>query len=317
MKPLLLRNQHLSPTFLVSALPLCICLLILLGVSVINIGINPEELSGRYKLLPLLSETLYTILFVFALLSTAILIGLVLLGKRERRKRHLNKRAEEAKRSSLFQVLSVLTTLLLPLLIILYLYHYKREQVEENLQHLFTFFRELSAFLQGDASLPVYESPLLGYLLFGALSFLFVAFITLGSWLLIGGTEDEEFPEPPPFETASAPLLQTIEASLDNLLNDQDPRRAIIATYYHFERLLASQGFVRRPSTTSLEFMQEALLQLPIPVDHIQGLTTLFQQAKFSHHPIHERNRMTALTHLEAIRASLLLNKETQDAYTT
>lgn len=308
MKPLLLWNQHLSPTFLVSALPLCICLLILLGVSVINIGINPEELSGRYKLLPLLSETLYTILFVFALLSTAILIGLVLLGKRERRKRHPNKRAEEAKRSSLFQVLSALTTLLLPLLIVLYLYHYKREQVEENLQHLFTFFRELSAFLQGDASLPVYESPLLGYLLFGALSFLFVAFITLGAWLLIGGTEDEEFPETPPFATDPAPLLQTIEASLDNLLNDHDPRRAIIATYYHFERLLASQGFVRCPSSTSLEFMQETLRQLPIPVDHIQGLTVLFQQAKFSHHPIHERNRVAALAHLEAIRASLLPN---------
>jgi hypothetical protein len=316
MRPVLFQNQHRAKTLLWGAIPLITGLLLVLGISVMNIGTNPEELSGRHKLLPVLSETLSSILFVLAFVSTVILVGLIILGKRERRrKQQANQRGKDPQRSSMTQLMIFLSTLLLPVLVLFYLYHTNRQQVETNLQQLFAFFRELSAFLQGDAALPVHASPFLGYTLFGILSFLFLVFILLGIWLLWG-----DYPDVPDITSAEEPatesLLQTIDASLETLASNDDPRRGIITTYRHFEELLAEYGFVRQPAATPLEFMRAALGHFPIPSAHIQGLTALFHQAKFSHHPMQHTEKIEALSHLEAIRVSLT-NREPPDAYIT
>ncbi|RMF83392.1 MAG: DUF4129 domain-containing protein [Nitrospinota bacterium] len=289
--------------------------LLLLGISVINLGTRPEEVGGRYKLLPVLPAVLYQVLFTLALLCVLVSIALVVSSHREQRRREEAEQEENRKRSFLTQMFLSLCPFLLLTLLILYLYTYHRQEMEVNLQHLFTLFRDLSSLLQGESPLPAYSSSLFGYLLFGILSLLFLAFIVVGCWLLQGGVLDLQEGE----EEAGATedLLQAVDTSIEALSRHRDTRSGIIAAYRQFEHLLAAHGLPRRPAATPLEFMQEALYRFPVPREHVAGLTTLFHQAKFSLHPLGEGERAAAISHLEAIRAALQSGEVNADVYHT
>jgi len=102
-----------------------------------------------------------------------------------------------------------------------------------------------------------------------------------------------------------APLAEVVDESLDDLRNEPDARRAIIRCYARFERVAARSGFGRKPWLTPMEFMREVLPRLPIPHGTLPMLTSLFEVARFSPHPLGVVERDRALDALDAIRAAI------------
>ncbi|MEP6813193.1 MAG: DUF4129 domain-containing protein, partial [Actinomycetota bacterium] len=75
-----------------------------------------------------------------------------------------------------------------------------------------------------------------------------------------------------------------VDESLDDLRNDPDLRRAIVAAYARMERALETIGLGRRPSEAPFEYIARALTSLETSAKAAERLTTLFEWAKFSHH---------------------------------
>jgi hypothetical protein len=96
-----------------------------------------------------------------------------------------------------------------------------------------------------------------------------------------------------------------LDESLDDLRNDPDLRRAIIAAYARMERTLAAEGVPRRPAEAPFEYVERALGELTTSSDSVRRLTGLFEWAKFSHHEPRPEMRDEAIDALVAVRDEL------------
>jgi hypothetical protein len=96
-----------------------------------------------------------------------------------------------------------------------------------------------------------------------------------------------------------------LDESLDDLRNDPDIRRAIIAAYARMEAVLAGVGLPRHPSEAPFEYMERALQSLDASAGAAQRLTALFEWAKFSQHEPGPEMRDDAIAALVAIRDEL------------
>jgi len=100
-------------------------------------------------------------------------------------------------------------------------------------------------------------------------------------------------------------LADTIEATLDDLRAEQDPRRAVIAAYARLERVLGAHGISRRPSDAPLEYLHRVLHDLPVGPEAVMRLTQLFAWAKFSAHEVEEGMKEEAIAALQALQDEL------------
>ncbi len=100
-------------------------------------------------------------------------------------------------------------------------------------------------------------------------------------------------------------VSHALDDSLDDLRNDPDLRRAIIAAYARMERALAAVGIGRRPSEAPFEYMERALTSLDTSAESAERLTELFEWAKFSHHEPRPEMREDAIDALVAVRDEL------------
>lgn len=100
-------------------------------------------------------------------------------------------------------------------------------------------------------------------------------------------------------------VAAALDDSLDDLVDDPDVRRAIIAAYARMERALARSGIPRRPAEAPFEYLERALLELDTGADAARRLTDLFERAKFSHHEPDEAMRTEAIEALVAVRNDL------------
>jgi hypothetical protein len=106
--------------------------------------------------------------------------------------------------------------------------------------------------------------------------------------------------------------IAVLDASLDDLRGEPDPRRAVIAAYARTERGLAARGFARQPSETPTEYLQRALtggkdtsdVRL-FGVAPLGELTALAERARFSALAVDETMRTRAIAALEALRREL------------
>jgi len=105
---------------------------------------------------------------------------------------------------------------------------------------------------------------------------------------------------PPPEVLAAA-----LEESLDDLRNDPDLRRAIIAAYARMETALGAAGIPRDPAEAPLEYVERALLTLDASASAVRRLTDLFEWARFSHHEPEPSMRDEAIDALIAVRDEL------------
>jgi hypothetical protein len=106
--------------------------------------------------------------------------------------------------------------------------------------------------------------------------------------------------------------LAMLDASLDDLRREPDPRRAVTAAYARTERGLAARGFARKPSETPTEYLQRALARRDqTPADQQFGvellgeLTELAERSRFSALAIDETMRSSAIGALEKLRRQL------------
>jgi Domain of unknown function (DUF4129) len=106
-------------------------------------------------------------------------------------------------------------------------------------------------------------------------------------------------------ETAPEALAAALDDSLDDLRNDRDLRRAIIAAYARMESALAAAGIPRHPAEAPLEYVERALLSLDTSADAVRRLTDLFEWARFSHHEPEPSMRDDAVDALVAVRDEL------------
>jgi hypothetical protein len=110
---------------------------------------------------------------------------------------------------------------------------------------------------------------------------------------------DEELP------TAAQAVSDVLDAAIDDVWADPDPRRAVILAYHRTEHTLAFHGLGRRPSEAPFEYLTRALAGLSASGPSIRRLTALFQWAMFSLHPIDDTMKSEAIAALVAVRDDL------------
>jgi hypothetical protein len=96
-----------------------------------------------------------------------------------------------------------------------------------------------------------------------------------------------------------------LDESLDDLRNEPDLRRAIIAAYARMEQALALAGIPRRPAEAPFEYVERALRELDTSAASARRLTDLFEWAKFSQHEPEPDMRDEAVDALVAVRDEL------------
>jgi hypothetical protein len=97
----------------------------------------------------------------------------------------------------------------------------------------------------------------------------------------------------------------SISEAIDDLESEPDARRAVIAAYARMEGVFGRHGLRRHVSETATEYLQRILLGLTTRVEAVGRLTGLFEQAKFSDHPIDGRMKQDAIDALRVIRDDL------------
>jgi Domain of unknown function (DUF4129) len=102
-----------------------------------------------------------------------------------------------------------------------------------------------------------------------------------------------------------AEVAGSISDAIDDLESEPDARRAVIAAYARMEGVFGRHGLRRQASETATEYLQRILLGLTTRVEAVGRLTGLFEQAKFSDHPIDGGMKQDAIDALRVIRDDL------------
>jgi len=105
--------------------------------------------------------------------------------------------------------------------------------------------------------------------------------------------------------TLAEALSDVLEETLDDLRNERDPRRAVIAAYARLERAVAAYGLPRRPAEAPLEYLARMLGELSVSRAAVQRLTLLFERAKFSQHEVGPEMKEQAIAALQQVQEEL------------
>ena len=105
-------------------------------------------------------------------------------------------------------------------------------------------------------------------------------------------------------ETTSASRA-AVEAAIGALDAESDPRRAVIAAYAAMQRTLGEHGVARSPAEAPREYLERTLLASRATEREARTLTGLFEEARYSEHPIPQRLRDVALSALRSLQRRL------------
>lgn len=109
----------------------------------------------------------------------------------------------------------------------------------------------------------------------------------------------------PPTEAPEAELLDSVDASIEDLETIEDPRAAVVACYGRMQAAVSHAGIKRRVSDTPLELLSRLLDSHSVPEAGARTLTDLFQAARFSKRPVDEAMRRRALAAFYEVRSEL------------
>jgi hypothetical protein len=98
---------------------------------------------------------------------------------------------------------------------------------------------------------------------------------------------------------------RAVEAALKPLHDSADPRSAVIAAYARMEEVLAERELGRRTPEAPREYLVRVLREKGMPGRPLTTLTALFEEARFSLHPIPRSAPRRALSELENARVAL------------
>jgi hypothetical protein len=98
---------------------------------------------------------------------------------------------------------------------------------------------------------------------------------------------------------------RAVEAALEPLRAPADARAAVIAAYARLEQVLAERELGRRTPEAPREYLARVLREQAMPERSLTTLTDLFEEARFSLHPIPQSAPRRALNELESARVAL------------
>jgi hypothetical protein len=128
-----------------------------------------------------------------------------------------------------------------------------------------------------------------------------------GVWVVVRRSRSQESAEA---ESVEEELARAIGSTIDDLRNERDARRAVIAAYSSMERILASHGLARRGAEVPYEYLARVLHMLDVRESAVRSLTELFEYAKFSDHEIDPTMKEHAIESLIAVKEDLQARQE-------
>jgi hypothetical protein len=142
-------------------------------------------------------------------------------------------------------------------------------------------------------------SRALGVALTALLGVLFAALVGGAAWLF--------WPDrrAPARAVEEDPILEEVDAGIDDLESIRDPREAVISCYARLEAMVERAGIARLESDTPEELMARVLRAHRAADASLSQLTELFARARFSPHRIDDGMRDDALRALRDVRDQL------------
>lgn len=104
---------------------------------------------------------------------------------------------------------------------------------------------------------------------------------------------------------------EAVDAALAPLREPADPRAAVIEAYARMEHVLATRELGRQTAEAPREYLRRVMRDRGMPEESLTTLTALFEEARFSRHPIPESARRRAATELKTARAALAAGTDT------
>jgi Domain of unknown function (DUF4129) len=148
------------------------------------------------------------------------------------------------------------------------------------------------------------DSPLAGYTLFTVILIVYGGLAVLGLWVLFADRQ-RAAAVPAAADPRMRQVRRAVTAGLHALQQHTDPRQAIIACYARLEHLLEDYGVPAYHHLTPQEYMSAALQGIPLPAEAFADLVHLFEQARYSLHPLDDTARTLAMTRLATIKNHL------------
>lgn len=104
-------------------------------------------------------------------------------------------------------------------------------------------------------------------------------------------------------------VVKAIRESVFELESSLSCREAIIRCYKRFCELLESRGLSMPDHQTAREFREMAARFLRLPEEPLEGLTGLFEEARYSSHEMTSQDREEALKHLRGLEHHLSVKR--------
>jgi hypothetical protein len=101
-------------------------------------------------------------------------------------------------------------------------------------------------------------------------------------------------------------LAASIDVIVDDLINEPDPRRAVIAAYARMEALFTHAGVNRQENETAREYLRRLVVRMTGHTDAVEALTLLFERARFGARDISSGMKSSAIAALRQIREDLV-----------
>ena len=109
-------------------------------------------------------------------------------------------------------------------------------------------------------------------------------------------------PSPADAEADAEVARRALDSALVALREPADPRGAVIEAYARMEEVLASRELGRRIPEAPREYLSRVLREQGMPERSLTTLTELFEEARFSPHPIPTSTSDQARRELESAR---------------
>ncbi len=103
---------------------------------------------------------------------------------------------------------------------------------------------------------------------------------------------------------------RAVDAAVEPLRQPADPRAAVIEAYARMEQVLTERELGRRKPEAPREYLGRVLREQGMPERSLTTLTALFEEARFSLHPIPQSAPRRALSELENARVAMAVIDE-------
>ncbi|MDR7279304.1 DUF4129 domain-containing protein [Catenuloplanes atrovinosus] len=104
---------------------------------------------------------------------------------------------------------------------------------------------------------------------------------------------------------ATEEMVAALDAGLQELATDRDPRGAVITCWVRLEQAAADAGTPRRPGDTPTELVSRLLREHAVDARVLAGFADVYREARYATHVVDERMRAQAVAALHRVRDDL------------